>query len=67
MRRARWPRPAPPPPADIHDLEPEAFLEEVHSFEFWFQAVEGYLSGPTYGHRPETAEAALDARSSATA
>ena len=41
---------------DVHDLEPEAFLEEVHSFEFWFQAVEGYLSGTTWGHRPDTVE-----------
>jgi len=41
---------------DVHDLEPEQFLEEVHSFEFWFQAVEGYLSGLTWGHKPETAE-----------
>ena len=32
-------------PIDVHDLDPSAFLEEVHSFEFWFQAVEGYLSG----------------------
>ena len=46
-------------PMDIHDLEPEQFLEEVHSFEFWFQAVEGYLTGLTWGHRPETAEAPL--------
>jgi 1,2-phenylacetyl-CoA epoxidase catalytic subunit len=52
-------RPVSAPPTDIHDLDPQAFLEEVHSFEFWFQAVEGYLSGLTYGHRPETAEAAL--------
>ena len=46
-------------PMDIHDLEPEQFLEEVHSFEFWFQAIEGYLTGLTWGHRPETAEAPL--------
>lgn len=38
---------------EIHDLEHERFLEEVHSFEFWFQSVEGYLSGTSYGHRPE--------------
>ena len=38
-----------------HDLAPEAFLDEVHSFEFWFQAVEGYLSESPYGHRPTTA------------
>lgn len=42
---------------DVHDLEPEEFLEEVHSFEFWFQAVEGYLSGLTWGHRPDMVEA----------
>jgi 1,2-phenylacetyl-CoA epoxidase catalytic subunit len=51
---------AKPPPTDVHDLEPEEFYEQVHSFEFWFQAVEGYLSGLTYGHRPETAQPPLD-------
>ena len=50
-----------PAAMDIHDLEPEEFLEEVHSFEFWFQAVEGYLTGLTWGHRPDTVEAALSA------
>jgi len=45
---------------DIHDLDPQQFLEEVHSFEFWFQAVEGYLSGTTWGHRPGTAEQPLE-------
>lgn len=44
------------PPVDVHDLDPQDFLEQVHSFEFWFQAVEGYLSGLTYGHKPDTAE-----------
>jgi hypothetical protein len=43
--------------SEVHDLEPQEFLEEVHSFDFWFQAVEGYLSGQSYGHRPETQEA----------
>jgi 1,2-phenylacetyl-CoA epoxidase catalytic subunit len=38
--------------AEVHDLAPDAFASEVHSFEFWFQAVEGYLSGTTFGHRP---------------
>lgn len=47
------------PTRDIHDLEPQEFLEEVHSFEFWFQAVEGYLPGTTSGHRPETVEVPL--------
>ena len=45
--------------SDVHDLDPQAFLEEVHSFEFWFQAVEGYLSGTTWGHRPDVVEAAM--------
>ena len=52
-------RSASAPPTDIHDLDPQDFLEEVHSFEFWFQAVEGYLSGLTYGHKPDTPDAAL--------
>jgi len=34
---------------DIHGRDPGAFLEEVHSFEFWFQSVEGYLSEHPYG------------------
>ena len=38
----------------------EAFLDEVHSFEFWFQAVEGYLSSSPYGHAPDLAEEDLD-------
>jgi hypothetical protein len=29
---------------DVHDLDPQTFLEEVHSFEFWFAAVEGWGS-----------------------
>lgn len=43
-------------PVDIHDLEYDRFLEEVHSFEFWFEAVSGYLSGLTWGHRPDLVE-----------
>jgi 1,2-phenylacetyl-CoA epoxidase catalytic subunit len=49
-----------PAPTEVHDLEPEEFLAQVHSFEFWFQAVEGYLSGLTYGHQPDVAESPLD-------
>jgi 1,2-phenylacetyl-CoA epoxidase catalytic subunit len=45
---------APPNGPDVHDLDPQAFFEEVHSFEFWFHSVEGYLAGRTWGHRPET-------------
>jgi len=34
---------------DPHDLHPDDFLEEVHSFEFWFQSVDGYLSDRPHG------------------
>lgn len=39
-------------PLEVHGLAHETFLEEVHSFEFWFQSVQGYLAGTSYGHRP---------------
>jgi 1,2-phenylacetyl-CoA epoxidase catalytic subunit len=42
-----------------HGLPQEEFLEEVHSFEFWFQAVEGYLSDHPYGRTPDRAEVPL--------
>jgi 1,2-phenylacetyl-CoA epoxidase catalytic subunit len=32
----------------------------VHSFEFWFQAVSGYLPGRPFGHRNDTPEATLE-------
>jgi 1,2-phenylacetyl-CoA epoxidase catalytic subunit len=47
-------------PGDIHQMEPAEFLDHVHSFEFWFGAVQGYLDGLQYGHRPETPDAELD-------
>jgi 1,2-phenylacetyl-CoA epoxidase catalytic subunit len=46
-------------PSEIHDLEPAEFLERVHSFEFWFQSVEGYLAGRPFGRRPELREVPL--------
>jgi len=36
----------------VHDLEPEEFFAEVHSFAFWFQSVEGYLVEHPYGVDP---------------
>ncbi len=45
--------------ADLHQLEPARFFEQVHCFEFWFEAVEGYLDGLDHGHRRETPEAVL--------
>ena len=37
---------------EIHERDHTAFLEEVHSFEFWFQSVEGYLNQRPYGVDP---------------
>jgi 1,2-phenylacetyl-CoA epoxidase catalytic subunit len=39
-----------------HSLEPEDFLEEVQSFEFWFQAVEGYLNDHPYGRGSDVSD-----------
>jgi 1,2-phenylacetyl-CoA epoxidase catalytic subunit len=40
-------------PDDIHALEPEDFVHEVHSFEHWFGAVETYLADLEHGHRAD--------------
>ncbi len=45
---------------DPHALEPDEFVEQVRSFEFWFQAVEGYLSDRPYGSREDTPIPDLD-------
>ena len=44
---------------EVHGLPHDAFLEHVHSFEFWFESVQGYLAGTSYGHRPDVAAAPL--------
>ncbi len=41
-------------PLDLHDRDPESFLEEVHSFQFWFDAVGGYLLDRPYGYSDQT-------------
>lgn len=45
---------------EVHSLEPGRFLEEVHSFEFWFQSVEGYLRDRPYGHSAAVEQRDLD-------
>ena len=40
-------------PVELHAQTHASFLEEVHSFEFWFQSVEGYLNDHPYGEEPE--------------
>ncbi len=49
-----------PPATELHQLAPAAFLDEVHSFEFWFKSVEGYLSGRDFGHKPEAEDAPME-------
>ena len=39
---------------EIHARNHDAFLKEVHSFEFWFQSVEGYLVKHPYGVDPNS-------------
>ncbi len=46
---------------EIHSRDHRAFLEEVHSFEFWFQSVEGYLHDHPYGVAPASPIPELDA------
>ena len=45
---------------EIHSREHDSFLEEVHSFEFWFQSVEGYLVEHPYGVDPNSPIPELD-------
>ena len=45
--------------AEPHGLSPTEFVGSVHSFEFWFRAVEGYLHDRTYGYRDNLADHAL--------
>ena len=47
-----------PKASDLHALEPEDFLEEVHSFQHWFESVQGYLADTHFGHT-ELAEQTL--------
>jgi 1,2-phenylacetyl-CoA epoxidase catalytic subunit len=49
-------------PVEIHDLAPEVFQRRVHSFEFWFDAVRGYLDGKTFGHSPDPPSVNLEPR-----
>lgn len=44
-----------------HELGEAEFRSTVHSFEFWFEAVEGYLHGRSFGVSPETRDETLSA------
>ncbi len=46
--------------AEVHGLTPEEFEERVHSFQFWFDSVQGYLSGSEYGHQAHSPPASED-------
>ena len=37
---------------ELHEMDPAAFHDEVHSFSFWFDAVRGYLEEASSGIEP---------------
>jgi 1,2-phenylacetyl-CoA epoxidase catalytic subunit len=45
---------------DPHALAEQDFLDEVHSFQFWFDSVEGYLADRYHGRSPDTVEEDID-------
>ncbi len=45
---------------DPHELAEQDFLDEVHSFQFWFDSVEGYLTDRPYGRAETTQDETLD-------
>ncbi len=45
---------------ELHDLPSEQFLDEVHSFQFWFETVEGYLADRPFGRSDGVAEPPID-------
>ncbi|MBP6689627.1 MAG: ferritin-like domain-containing protein [Hyphomonadaceae bacterium] len=47
---------------DPHELGEAEFRNTVHSFEFWFEAVQGYLHGRPYGVSPGLRESELTER-----
>jgi 1,2-phenylacetyl-CoA epoxidase catalytic subunit len=47
-------------PTELHARDHAGFLAEVHSFEFWFQSVEGYLHDRPYGVASDAPDPVLD-------
>lgn len=50
----------PPRDSEPHLLEEDEFLREVHSFNFWFEAVSGYLEERPFGHDPDLVDDPMD-------
>lgn len=46
--------------SEPHQVEDEEMLREVHSFSFWFQAVEGYLTDRPFGADPDLVDEPMD-------
>lgn len=53
---------SPPITADSepHQITDEDLLREFHSFSFWFEAVEGYLTDRPYGADPDLVDEPMD-------
>jgi 1,2-phenylacetyl-CoA epoxidase catalytic subunit len=49
-----------PMTAEPHELLESDFLSEVHSFDFWLQAVEGYLLDSEHGRDPALVEEPME-------
>ena len=49
-----------PMTAEPHQRLESDFLNEVHSFDFWFQAVEGYLTDTEHGRDADLAEEPME-------
>lgn len=47
-------------PVEPHDLHESDFFDEVHTFDFWLQAVEGYLLHTKNGRDPGLVEETID-------
>ncbi len=46
---------------DPHSLAEDEFIDEVHSVDFWFQAVDGYLRDRSYGRLDDTPAPVMEA------
>lgn len=46
--------------SEPHQIADEELLRQVHSFSYWFEAVEGYLEGRPYGADPQLADEVTD-------
>jgi 1,2-phenylacetyl-CoA epoxidase catalytic subunit len=49
-------------PVELHEMDPAAFRDEVHSFSFWFDSVRGYADSEASGQEQDSAPDDLEAQ-----